>query len=143
MRKKFEIAVAASLLFASPAVAGDLALSDAWIRALPAHLPAAGYFTLHNGGATEATLNGASSPACASLMLHKSSSSGGMGSMEEVASLAVPAGGEVKFAPGGYHLMCMNPSAAIKPGASVEVTLSFAGGQKLTAAFAVKNAQGK
>jgi copper(I)-binding protein len=142
MRKGLEIA-AVGLLLAGPAFASDLQVSDAWMRALPAHLPAAGYFTLHNTGASEVSLTGASSPACGVLMLHKSAESGGMGTMEDVKGLAVPAGGDVKFAPGGYHLMCMDPTAAIKPGASVEVTLSFAGGGKTTAAFAVKDAQGK
>ena len=73
------------------------------MRALPAHLPAAGYFTLHNAGKDPLALTAASSPACGMLMLHKSTQSGGMGSMEDVASVPVPAGGDIKFAPGGYH----------------------------------------
>jgi copper(I)-binding protein len=142
MRKCLEIAFAGALL-ASPASAADVSVSDAWIRALPAHLPAAGYFTLHNQGKSEITLTGASSPDCGMLMLHKSTQSGGMGSMEDVTAVAVAAGGEVKFAPGGYHLMCMDPTPAIRPGGRVDVTLTFAGGDKLTASFAVKDAQGK
>ncbi|MBV9991192.1 MAG: copper chaperone PCu(A)C [Alphaproteobacteria bacterium] len=126
-----------------PASAADLTVSDAWIRALPAKLPAAGYFTLTNTGKAEVSLTGASSVACGMLMLHKSAQSGGMGSMEDVAAVAVPAGGTIRFAPGGYHLMCMDPTPAVKPGGKIGVELTFAGGARLAADFAVKNAQGK
>ena len=118
-------------------------MSDAWIRALPAHLPAAGYFTLKNLGTAEVSLTGAETPACGMLMLHKSTESGGMGSMEDVASVALAPGGTVKFAPGGYHLMCMDPTGAIKPGGTVAVTLKFSDGGSTTSNFAVRNAQGK
>ena len=131
------------LLFPACAFAAPVQVSDAWIRALPAGLPAAGYFTLHNTSPKEVALTSAASPACGMLMLHKSSEAGGMGSMEDVQSVAVPAGGTVKFAPGGYHLMCMSPAASLKPGASVGVALGFSDGSKVAAAFAVKNAQGK
>jgi len=138
-----EIVAAAALLFPACASAGPVQVIGAWIRALPAGLPAAGYFTLHNGSAKEVALASASSSACGMLMMHKSEEQGGMGSMEDVSSVAVPAGGTVKFAPGGYHLMCMNPTAAIKPGGSVSVKLGFSDGSQVDALFAVRNAQGK
>lgn len=143
MRVKRVEWVFAGLLFATRAGAAQVEVSEAWIRALPAHLPAAGYFTLKNIGKTQAVLSGAETPACGMLMLHKSSESGGVGAMEDVAGIAVAPGGEVKFAPGGYHLMCMDPAAAIKPGAKVAVTLHFSDGSRTTADFAVRNARGK
>ena len=130
-------------LLASPAFAADVTVGEAWMRALPAHLPAAGYFTLRNRGKDPVSLTGASSSACGMLMLHKSTQSGGVGAMEDVASVALPAGGEVKFSPGSYHLMCMDPTVAVKPGTSVDVTLSFSDGGNAVVPFAVKNAQGK
>jgi periplasmic copper chaperone A len=130
-----------STLIATPAFAGTLSVSDAWFRSLPAKLPAGGYFTLHNNSDVNATLTGASSPACGMLMLHKSETSGGTGMMDMVMSVSVPAHGSLAFAPGGYHLMCDAPS--MKPGASVPVTLQFADGAKLEAKFAVKNAKGQ
>jgi len=135
-------ALAASLL-AMPAMAADITISDGWFRALPAGLPSGGYFTLHNGGADTVTLTGASSPACAMLMLHKTADMNGMSSMGDVASIPVVAGDTLKFAPGGYHLMCMNPTAAMRPGTKVAVTLEFAGGTKISSDFAVKDAKGK
>jgi copper(I)-binding protein len=130
-------------LFAAPAGAAEVNVTNAWIRALPAHLPAGGYFTLKNLGKSEVSLTGASSPACGMLMLHKSSDANGMSSMSDMESIAVPAGGTVTFAPGGYHLMCMEPAAALKPGARALVTLDFSDGTKTTTLFAVKDARGK
>lgn len=118
-------------------------VSDGWFRSLPSGLPAGGYFSLHNNGTATITLTGASSLACGMLMLHKSENMGGMSKMDDVSSLDVPPGGELKFAPGGYHLMCMSPTAAMKPGGTVEVTLEFEGGAKLESEFAVRNASGK
>jgi hypothetical protein len=136
---------AAALLacLASPAFAADVTISDGWFRALPAGLPAGGYMMLHNAGTADAVLTGASSPACGMVMLHKSSDTGGMSRMERVKSVTVPAGGSVVFKPGGYHLMCMHPSTALTPGATVPVTLIFADVSRAHADFAVKNAKGE
>ena len=120
-----------------------LSLSDGWIRLLPGALPAAGYFTLKNSGRARIALTGADTPACGMLMLHKSEDTGGMSSMQDVAQVAVPGGGTVRFAPGGYHLMCMDPKPGLKLGASVPVTLSFQGAPPLTARFDVRGATGK
>ena len=120
-----------------------VSLSDGWVRLLPGGLPAAGYFTLKNNGKAKLALTGADTPACGMLMLHKSEDKGGMSSMQDVAQVDLPAGGTLKFAPGGYHLMCMDPKPALKLGASVPVTLSFQGAPPLTARFDVRGATGK
>lgn len=135
-----ELAVAAFFL---SAFAHAATVTDAWFRALPAGLPSAGYFTLANPGATTISLIGAQSPACGMLMLHKSSDDGGMSMMSDVANVDVPTHGEVKFAPGGYHLMCMDPTQAVKPGAKVPVTLFFADKAKIQVPFVVKNVKGE
>jgi hypothetical protein len=127
-------------LLAAPALAAGVTVSDGWFRALPGTLPAGGYFALRNAGTKPISLTGASSPACGMLMLHQSKTQSGVSSMEMIDGIDVPAGGTVQFAPGGYHLMCMQPR--MKPGTKVPVTLEFTGGAKLTADFAVKNARG-
>jgi hypothetical protein len=127
---------------AAPAIAADVTVSNAWFRALPSGQPAGGYFTMKNRGApTE--LVAAESAACGMLMLHRSVSSGGMSRMGDVKSVSVPPGGTVSFAPGGYHLMCMSPGAAMTPGKTVPVTLVFSDGSKAHANFVVKNAAGR
>ncbi len=112
-----------------------------WFRYVVPQVPAGGYLTLHNGSSEPAVLTGASSPACGMLMLHRSETSGGADRMVPVASVVVPPGGSISFAPGGYHLMCMQPR--MTPGTSVHVTLTFQGGQTVRAAFPVFGAAGK
>ena len=130
------------MIFAMPAK-GAITVGHGWIRLLPAGLPAAGYFDLHNGGGKSVSLTGASSPACGMLMLHKSENAGGMMRMEDLDSVEVAPRATLKFAPGGYHLMCMDPSPALKPGSHAAVTLVFSDGTKVTSDFAVRGAAGK
>ena len=133
------------LLFTTAALAAtpDVTVENGWIRALPGSVPAGGYFMLHNGGNKAIALVGAQSPACGMLMLHVSENKGGMSTMRHVDSVDVAPGGTLEFKQGGYHLMCMQATAAIKPGASVPVTLMFQDGRNVTANFAVRDAMGK
>ncbi len=136
--------VLAALLFAAPLPAlaqSPLAVSDGWIRLVPGN--AAGYFTVKNNGTAKVQLTGADTPACGMLMMHKSENTGGMSSMQDVKAVEIPGGGTLKFAPGGYHLMCMGEKPALKVGATVPVTLSFQGAPPLTAQFQVRSATGK
>ena len=136
---------ALALLLAAPALAASPALtvSHPWIRFLTPQIPAAGYFTLHNNGARDAVLTGASSQDCGQLMLHQSMEMNGMAEMKMVSAITVPAHGSVTFHPGGYHLMCMAPSAAIAPGRHIPVSLQFKDGSSLSIDFPVYGAKGK
>ena len=120
--------------------AGPVTVSGGWFRYLLASIPSGGYMTLHNASATPAVLTGASSPACGSLMLHRTESRGGTERMVAVAKVPVPARGTLRFAPGGYHLMCMQPR--MHPHETVPVTLTFEGGGRVTASFTVFGASG-
>lgn len=135
----------ALLLSATAALAAtsDIRIENGWIRALPGAVPSGGYFVLHNTGQKTMTLVGAQSPACGMLMLHVSENKGGMSAMRHVESVDVAPGGTLEFKQGGYHLMCMQATDAIKPGATVPVTLLFQDGMKATADFAVRDAAGK
>ena len=137
------IAMLIAVVLISAANAAELTVSDAWILALPSSIPSGGYFNLHNGGKTSVTLTGVSSPACGMLMLHRTENMGGVSQMSDIAGVNVPAGETIKFSPGGYHLMCMNATSAIKPGKMALVTLKFSDGETINAIFAVRNASGK
>ena len=126
------------------AYAADVVITNAWFRALPAGLPAGGYFVLTNTGSRTATLKGASSSACGQLMLHRSLETGGMSRMEMVRKIRIAPHRHVVFRPGGYHLMCMHPDTLkMKPGSNVAVTLNFTDGTKTATSFVVRNALGK
>jgi periplasmic copper chaperone A len=127
----------------APAATSGLAVSGQWFRMIIPSRPAAGYFTLSNRTDTRQTVVGAASPGCGMLMLHKSVSENGEEHMVMVPSVAVPAHGKVVFAPGGYHLMCMSPTAVMKPGQSVGVTLRLQSGETVSANFPVRGATGR
>ncbi|MCP5411179.1 MAG: copper chaperone PCu(A)C [Alphaproteobacteria bacterium] len=142
MKRLFESAVIL-LLIATPVLAqpSGLVVTDGWFRSLPGKLPAGGYFNARSNSGAPIVITGAEAPGCASLMLHRSSDKGGMSHMEMVDKVTVPPGGTLSFAPGGYHLMCMNPS--LKIGTRVPVDLHLADGSKVVAAFDVRGATGK
>lgn len=122
------------------AQADHVRADDAWIRVLPGSLPAGGYVILHNDGDLPAVLQGASSQAYGSVMLHESSTASGMGRMRMVDRLTVPPHGQVALSPGGYHLMLMDAAGPVRPGQAVRVVLHFADGSTLAADFLAKPA---
>ena len=139
------LGLAASIFAPAAAHAADsgLVVSDPWVRTIIPSRPAAGYFTLVNKTAKAEELVGASSPDCGTLMLHQSVNQSGVEKMLMVKSIVVPPGGQIEFAPGGYHLMCMQPTPAVTPGHSMPITLRFQDGGTITANFPIHGAMGK
>ncbi len=131
----------ALLAMTCAAGAAPFEISDGWFRSLPGKLPAAGYFNAQNSTAREIAIVGARSDACGMLMMHQSANKGGMSSMDMVNQVMVPPGGQVAFAPGGYHLMCSDPR--MKIGARVPVLLDLSDGSAVAVAFTVRGATGK
>ncbi|OOG40860.1 copper chaperone PCu(A)C [Rhodanobacter sp. C05] len=114
--------------------------SHAWIRVLPGNLPAGAYVTLSNDGGKAVALSGADSATYGDVMLHQSSSEGGMSRMMMVDSLSVPAHGSAVLAPAGYHLMLMKPTRPVKPGDLVRLILKFTDGSTLPTDFLARPA---
>ena len=133
------LALAAALL-AAPAFAAGIAVQRPWVRWLPAGLPAAGYATLVNAGDTPVSLVGVSSPDYGAVMIHRSLDRGGMERMVMVNSIPVPPHGRAVLAPGGYHLMLMQPRHAIRPGMRVSVRFEFSDGSTIDVAMPVRPA---
>jgi copper(I)-binding protein len=129
------------LLSAGYAQAAPFDITGAWFRSLPGKLPAGGYFTAQNNTGREVAITGVSSASCGMLMMHQSSNKGGMNSMDMVDQVKLPPGGIVKFAPGGYHLMCEAPK--LKIGAKTPVAINLSNGTTVIVGFAVRGATGK
>lgn len=115
-----------------------LVARDGWSRPAAAGTTGVGFLTLHNAGAAE-VLTGAESPQAARVEIHRSSVAGGIMSMAKVDRLPVPAGGTIRFGPGGLHLMLVGLKMALKPGDRASVTLRFASGAKTATALTVRN----
>ncbi len=118
--------------------ASPVRVTDAWIRWLPAGLPAGGYMHLHNDGAHTVALIGASSADYGRVMLHRSEMQQGTMRMLPVKKVDIPAHADVVFQPGGYHVMLMQPRKSIEPGQQVPITLKFSDGTQARVEFAVR-----
>jgi copper(I)-binding protein len=114
--------------------------SHAWIRVLPGDLPAGAYVTLENDGDQATALNGANSTVYADVMLHHSSSAGGMNRMTMVDTLPLPAHGQAVLAPAGYHLMLTKAQRPVKAGDTITLRLTFTDGSSLPVDFTARPA---
>lgn len=130
------------LAFAFPALAtAALALAaceekpvyvdKAWVR-LNANpdAPAAGYFTVH-GGSSGATLRAVTTDAAVRLEMHDSMMKDGAMTMAPIASMDVPAGKSVTFAPGGKHLMLWSINPAAVAAGKITLTFIFSNGDRI------------
>jgi copper(I)-binding protein len=142
-RRLREIAVglASAVLFIGAGSLG-IVVSQPVLRLIPG-VPAAGYFTITNTASEPVVLSGAQSSDCGMVMLHKSSTMGGMARMDDVTAITIRHGERVSFAPGGYHLMCMDPSPRLKVGGKARITLKFGSGLTSDVDFTVVNARGR
>lgn len=117
-----------------------ISIHDGWIRHIPGDRPMGGYFVLENKGDTDRTLVGASSVDFGAVHFHQTVEQDGTSSMRPVESVAIPAGGHIEFAPGGYHLMLMQRQRDLQVDDQVPVTLEFEDGGSQSAVFTIKPA---
>ena len=121
-----------------PASHASIRVLSAWVRWLPAGLPAAGYLTLENTGAQAASLERASSPDFGDVSIHRSVRQGSDVQMMPVKSIMLPPHATVQFEPNGYHLMLMQPSDRLATATHVPITLFFSDGSSLVASFEIR-----
>lgn len=103
-------------------------VTHAWVRlSAVAGQPAAAYFTIHGARAAERLVK-IESALARDTRMHESMGAGGMTGMAPLASVDVPAGGTVAFAPGGRHAMLSGLDPAVRPGTAVPLRFGFASG---------------
>ncbi|RKF23482.1 copper chaperone PCu(A)C [Altericroceibacterium spongiae] len=94
--------------------------------------PAAAYFDITNNGEKTMVIRAVSVAGAESAAMHQVSSWEGKESMDDIFQLNVPIGETVKFTPGERHVMVMGLADNAKAGDEIEVTLTFAGGDKIS-----------
>jgi len=111
-----------------------------WVRLPPnpAMGMAAGFGVFANPCAQSLAVVSASSPAFGDVSLHESTQVDGVNRMREVERLPLPAGGKAILAPGGLHLMLMEPTQPLREGAAVPVTFVLADGRQVDATLQVR-----
>jgi len=129
---------------AQPAPAGQCLpqWEEGWVRLPPGDaMPmAAGFGKLVNACPQSLAVVSASSPAFGEVSLHESTQVDGVNRMREVERLALPAGGKTILAPGGLHLMLMQPTQPLREGAAVPVTFVLADGRSIDGTLQVRKA---
>ena len=94
--------------------------------------PAAVYFDVAYGGDRALTIRAADVEGAGSAAMHQYSEWDGQMQMMEALPVALASGDDVSFEPGGLHIMAMDPPAEWQPGGTAEVTLTVAGGDKVS-----------
>lgn len=105
-------------------------VTHGWVRlAANPGAPAAAYFTIQGGSAPD-TLTAVQTDMALKAEMHETMAmghgAGAMSTMAPVAAIAVPAGGEATFRPGGRHVMLFDVNPGVKPGGTLIATFRFA-----------------
>lgn len=90
--------------------------------------PAAVYFDLSYTGEPGVTLSSVKVEGAGMAMIHQTVEKDGAMRMTDAGSIALSADAPVTFAPGGMHVMAMQPSDAWQSGGTVKVTLTLSDG---------------
>ncbi|GAB3141815.1 hypothetical protein GCM10027290_15160 [Micromonospora sonneratiae] len=107
--------------------AGGVTVRDAWAKASDTGMTAV-FGMLVNGGTSDITITGATSP-LSPVELHEMAMKDGKMVMQQKANgLTIKAGGSHALEPGGDHLMLMKLAKPVKAGDEVSVTLTLADG---------------
>jgi copper(I)-binding protein len=138
------VLILAALVPAWAVATPPLEIADAWIpQAPPGASMFAGYVTLKNSGADSVRIESATSPAFGDVSIHETTLVDGVSRMRDLEHVDIAPGGQVRFEPGGRHLMLMQPKSAIEPGARIEVAFVLVDGRRVAATFVVRAADGE
>lgn len=96
--------------------------------------PAAAYLSLTNNGEAQASVAGVSIDTAESAEIHETKG----GKMASVDQVDVAPGSTVKFERGGLHVMAFGLKPEVAAGNTVEITLTFADGDKLSVPLKVE-----
>ena len=118
----------------------SIRVDAAWIRWLPADVPAAGYLTLINDSDHPIVLVAAESVDFQDVTIHRSVEHAGLVGMEPVREISVDPHSRLEFGAKGYHLMLMHPVRSIATQTQISVTLRFRDGTSLPVPFQVRKA---
>lgn len=94
--------------------------------------PGAVYFDIRNDSAENRMIRAVSVAGAESAVLHQMGTWNNQPSMDEIFQIDVPANGELKFEPGGLHVMANDLAETVTAGTTAEVTLTFVGGDKIS-----------
>jgi len=105
---------------------------NAWARATPTGTTTGAVYMTVRAGEDDTLVGASVDPAvAATAMAHETVSSDGQLSMDHTTGIALPAGDDVEFEPGGYHVMLEELGVALVSGDEFTMTLAFERGPDL------------
>lgn len=123
------------------ATAAALTVSNARVVLAPvAGNPAAVYFNLAYVGAPGVSLTEVEVEGAGMTMIHDYAESAGQMRMTMANTVPLTQGTPLAFAPGGLHVMAMDPASGLKPGTAAKVTLTLSNGSKVSVSAPVRAA---
>lgn len=136
------IAILAVMFLTSHAhAAAQMGVTNAWIpQAPPGASMMAGYLTLKNDGDKAVSILAAQSDRFRTVTVHQTVIEDGVSRMRELHLFEMSPGKEITFAPGGMHLMLMEPRRPVAAGDKIEITFLLSDGQRVPAIFDVQAA---
>lgn len=119
-----------SFLIAMPALAADIKIENAWVRAPAPGQAVVGGFLDITSSQSDASLVSASSPVAEVTELHEMSMKDAVMIMRPVPYIRLPKGQTIRLAPGGLHIMLIDLKKPLKAGDRVALTLKILSGKK-------------
>lgn len=150
LHRRLSPPLSAALLLASfvvvPAAwaqAPALTAHDAWVREPMGGRNMTGAFVVvENSSATPRAIVSAATDAAEKVELHEMKNEGGMMKMSPVKQIAVPAHGKAELKPGSFHVMLFGVKGKPAAGDTIDLTLTFDDGTKITTKAAVRKPDG-
>ena len=94
--------------------------------------PGAVYFDIKNDSGTNKMIRAVEVAGAGSAILHQMGTWNRQPSMDEIFQIDVPANGELKFEPGGLHVMANELADTVAAGSAADVKLTFVGGDTIS-----------
>lgn len=140
------IVAMAVLIPACSSDSGEVTIDEPWARTSATMQNAGAVYMTIEGGESADRLLAAAVPESVAMKaeIHEVSmvandAGESMMTMQEVSSIAVPAGGSVVLEPGGYHVMLMQLAEPLVRGSEFTITLTFEQAGDLTTTVEVRD----
>ena len=118
------LAMLVGMLATQVALASDVKIEQAWMRATAPGQEVAGAF-MNITSAVDARLVGVSSPVAGTVQLHSMSMNQGVMEMREMKNITLPRHKTIRLGPGGLHIMLFDLKQGMKPGDVVPLMLDI------------------
>ena len=140
--RRFAIATAAfcaaASVYAADVKVGNLSIDDVWARSGQPGQVSAAFMEIKNKGAADKIVS-ANCDCAKATELHSMTMADGKMIMAQVPAMEVPANGELKLKPGGYHIMLIGLNRPLVSGETLPIKVKFEKAGEVTLQAKIKD----